>query len=88
MFVDAQLMYNWNKVLLRYCDGGSFSGNLASPIIVNDTKVFFRGHHILLAAQQELLNNQVENVVVVAVVAAVVVGVVGVVYAMAVVDVC
>jgi len=55
---DNPLMYNWNKVLLRYCDGGSFSGNLASPIIVNDTKVFFRGHHILLAAQQELLNNQ------------------------------
>ena len=21
------MMYNWNAVILRYCDGGSFSGN-------------------------------------------------------------
>ena len=28
--IDPQqnpLMYNWNAVILRYCDGGSFSGN-------------------------------------------------------------
>ena len=52
-------MYNWNKVLLRYCDGGSFSGNLDAPIVYNNAKLYFRGHHILKGMQQDLWNNQV-----------------------------
>ena len=27
--------YNWNMLFLRYCDGGSFSGNRAEPVQVS-----------------------------------------------------
>ena len=47
------MMYNWNLVVVRYCDGGSFSGNLNHPIIVNNTKLYYRGWRIL----NDLINN-------------------------------
>jgi hypothetical protein len=37
------LMWNWNKVFLIYCDGGSFSGNNHTKTIYNNTEIFFRG---------------------------------------------
>ncbi len=37
----------FNKVFVNYCDGGSFSGNVAAPVVVGNRKLFFRGHAIL-----------------------------------------
>ena len=37
----------YNRVLLWYCDGASFSGNRDTPINVNGTNLYFRGHRIL-----------------------------------------
>lgn len=32
---------------MQYCDGASFSGDVSEPVIVNGTKLFFRGARIL-----------------------------------------
>eukprot|EP01065_Artemidia_motanka_P021125 TRINITY_DN2520_c0_g1_i1.p2 TRINITY_DN2520_c0_g1~~TRINITY_DN2520_c0_g1_i1.p2 ORF type:complete len:413 (+),score=152.86 TRINITY_DN2520_c0_g1_i1:59-1240(+) len=40
------LMYNWNSVFIRYCDGGSFSGNNASTTSYGGTELHWRGKHI------------------------------------------
>jgi hypothetical protein len=45
-------------VFLRYCDGASFSGNNASTYPISGTELHFRGHHILNAAMDDLLNNR------------------------------
>ena len=49
-------MYNWNKVLALYCDGGSRAGNVDGPVIVDGegSEVFFRGAHILNATLDSL----------------------------------
>lgn len=60
------LMYDWNAVLVRYCDGTSFSGNLDSPIYANITQngvktsvpIYFRGFRILKAVFLDLMKNQ------------------------------
>lgn len=44
----------WNRVNMNYCDGNSFSGSRADPIVVNGDRVYFRGHQIVLAILQEL----------------------------------
>ncbi|KAL6642734.1 hypothetical protein ACP70R_020915 [Stipagrostis hirtigluma subsp. patula] len=45
--------YNWNRVKLRYCDGGSFAGN---SVFRNDTTVlYFRGQRIWDAIVTDLL---------------------------------
>ena len=46
----------YNHVLLKYCDGNSFSGNRDAPIEVNGDKLYFRGHRILAAALKMLLS--------------------------------
>ena len=40
------MMYNWNMVLMRYCDGGSFSGNNETVATYNGTKLYYRGKRI------------------------------------------
>ncbi|KAI5068939.1 hypothetical protein GOP47_0015240 [Adiantum capillus-veneris] len=53
--------YNWNRVLLRYCDGGSFSGNIDAPVLVQlpgESKartIYFRGERIWKALVEHLL---------------------------------
>jgi len=42
-------MYNWNKVYLRYCDGGSYSGSNATVNHYEGHPVYYRGFHILRA---------------------------------------
>jgi len=37
------LMYNWNMVYFKYCDGASFSGNNDSVSVVDGTKLYWRG---------------------------------------------
>ena len=47
------LMYDWNKALLKYCDGASFGGNRDEPINVTNTtghvvSLYSRGHRYIL----------------------------------------
>jgi len=37
------MMYNWNKVYLKYCDGASFSGSNATVTKYEGHNLFFRG---------------------------------------------
>lgn len=46
--------YNWNKVVVRYCDGASFSGD-AEGEDQDGTKLFFRGLRIWGAVIDELM---------------------------------
>lgn len=45
--------FNWNKVKIRYCDGGSFAGHLESE---RGSGLFFRGQAIWEAIIDELLS--------------------------------
>ena len=50
------LMYNWNKIYIRYCDGGSFSGN---AYYFNGTNIlYFRGKKILEVVLEDLKMNR------------------------------
>lgn len=49
------LMYNWNAVELRYCDGASLSGDKETPTVVGNTTLHFRGRAILDAEIKSLL---------------------------------
>ncbi|KAL2922326.1 Pectin acetylesterase 2 [Bienertia sinuspersici] len=42
--------YNWNRVKIRYCDGGSFSGDSQNE----KSQLYFRGQRIFSAAMEEL----------------------------------
>lgn len=44
---DNPLMYDWNKVLLVYCDGGSFSGRNDKTVSVGGKELHFKGSYIL-----------------------------------------
>ncbi|KAL3651433.1 Pectin acetylesterase 2 [Castilleja foliolosa] len=44
--------YNWNRVKLRYCDGGSFAGDSKNKV----KKLQFRGQRIWKAAMIELMS--------------------------------
>jgi len=50
------LMSNWNMVLLKYCDGASFSGNNATVNVdpATGTKLWFRGARVRALMQQSL----------------------------------
>ena len=50
--------YDWNHVFLAYCDGASFSGDVAEPVKVAFGVVYYRGHRILLATIKDLLKNK------------------------------
>jgi hypothetical protein len=45
----------WNRVILMYCDGASFSGDRDDPVVVDGTPLYFRGHRVLDALLDELL---------------------------------
>jgi len=49
------LMWNWNKVFLIYCDGGSFSGNNHTKTIYKNTELFFRGFLNLQSYHRDLV---------------------------------
>lgn len=40
---DNPLMYNWNHVLVKYCDGASYAGNTIQ--IYNNKPLYFKGMH-------------------------------------------
>jgi len=52
------MMSEWNAVFIRYCDGGSFSGNNASTLSVGGKELHMRGHHILRAVMADLFANR------------------------------
>jgi len=52
------LMYNWNAVYIRYCDGASLSGDKATPTVHNNTTLHFRGRAILDAEINSLLGDR------------------------------
>ena len=41
--------YNWNRYIFMYCDGTGHQGYIENPVIVNNTKVYFRGHNNTIA---------------------------------------
>ncbi|KAJ1695449.1 hypothetical protein LUZ63_012147 [Rhynchospora breviuscula] len=45
--------FNWNKVVIRYCDGASFSGDVEETN-QNGTTLYFRGERIWKAVLEEL----------------------------------
>jgi hypothetical protein len=52
--------HNWNSVYIRYCDGGSYAGNVKEPVTMTSKgslskKLFFRGKAILDAVYDTLL---------------------------------
>ncbi|CAH9064549.1 unnamed protein product [Cuscuta epithymum] len=47
--------YNWNRVILKYCDGGSFLGDVDQPD--PDTKLYYRGARIFKALTRYLMEN-------------------------------
>ena len=49
------LMYNWNKIELRYCDGASVSGDKTTPTKVGNDTLHFRGRSILDAEIESIL---------------------------------
>ncbi|XP_054818615.1 pectin acetylesterase 2-like [Prosopis cineraria] len=49
--------FNWNRVKLRYCDGGSFSGDSQNEA----AQLQFRGQKIWLAAVDELMSKGMQN---------------------------
>jgi len=50
--------YDWNHVYFIYCDSASWSGNRDEPVIVNGTKIYYRGHRILVSAFKDLLKTK------------------------------
>lgn len=48
-------LYNSNRVWINYCDGGSYAGDVAEPIVQRGVPIYFRGSHILEAVWDELL---------------------------------
>lgn len=47
--------HNHTKAYLRYCDGASFAGDVAVPIVRNSTKLYFRGRRVLDAVLDSLI---------------------------------
>jgi hypothetical protein len=56
--------HSWQKVFVRYCDGASFSGNVAEPV----NGLYFKGRKILDALLEDLVKNrnlaQVQDVII------------------------
>jgi hypothetical protein len=52
------LMYNWNKIEIRYCDGASVSGDKTTPTAVGNTTLHFRGRSILDAEIESILTER------------------------------
>ncbi|KAK6251631.1 Pectinacetylesterase/NOTUM - like 2 [Theobroma cacao] len=51
--------YNWNRVKVRYCDGSSFTGDVAAVNPV--TNLHFRGARVWLAVMEDLLAKGMRN---------------------------
>jgi len=54
---ENPLMYNWNVVYIKYCDGASFAGNNDTITTVDGTPLYFRGFRNLQAYYKDLTAN-------------------------------
>lgn len=58
---------DWNSVFVRYCDGSSFTGDNATALKVNGTRIHYRGAAILSSVFSDLsrfgINNATDVVV-------------------------
>ena len=57
------MMYQWNTAIARYCDGSSWSSDLAEPVIITNAngenvKLYHRGYRILKAVYKDLYDNK------------------------------
>ena len=55
------LMYNWNVVYLRYCDGNSFTGSNSTATKIYNVELHWRGKHILDGIIDDCINNRGMN---------------------------
>ena len=55
-FQSGGFFYNWIKVFIKSCDGGSFLG-YSDPVAYKDKKVYFRGSHNIIEAFNYLEQN-------------------------------
>ncbi|KAK9716068.1 hypothetical protein RND81_06G209200 [Saponaria officinalis] len=51
--------YNWNRVVVRYCDGSSYTGDVDAVDPV--TKIFYRGARVWRAVMDDLLAKGMKN---------------------------
>ncbi|KAK2972784.1 hypothetical protein RJ640_026483 [Escallonia rubra] len=51
--------YNWNRIVVRYCDGSSFTGDVEE--VDPAMKLYFRGARIFRAVMEELLAQGMQN---------------------------
>lgn len=49
------MMFNWNQVFVRYCDGGSFSGDNETVTTYKGTPLYYRGKRIREAVFDSLI---------------------------------
>eukprot|EP00475_Leptophrys_vorax_P000640 TRINITY_DN10361_c0_g2_i1.p2 TRINITY_DN10361_c0_g2~~TRINITY_DN10361_c0_g2_i1.p2 ORF type:complete len:541 (-),score=149.97 TRINITY_DN10361_c0_g2_i1:47-1669(-) len=49
--------YNWNVIVLQYCDGGFWAGNQQDPLNYSGSLLYFRGKQILQASFEFLYAN-------------------------------
>jgi hypothetical protein len=52
------LMYNWNIIYFKYCDGGSFSGSNSSSTTYQGATLHWRGKHILNGGITDMFLNR------------------------------
>ena len=55
---ENPMMYNWNKVFMRYCDGGSFAGNNENVAAYKNTSLYFRGKRVREAIAHSLFETR------------------------------
>lgn len=54
--IDANpLMWNWNAIEVRYCDGGYFSGSRVEPASLAGAGIFYSGRFVLEALIEDLV---------------------------------
>ncbi|XP_070027696.1 pectin acetylesterase 7-like isoform X2 [Nicotiana sylvestris] len=58
-YVKYADFYNWNKVFVRYCDGGAFTGDV--EYVDHVTNLHFRGARIFEAVMEDLLAKGLKN---------------------------
>ncbi|EYU29129.1 hypothetical protein MIMGU_mgv1a023759mg [Erythranthe guttata] len=51
--------YNWNRVVVRYCDGASFTGDIEA--VDPATNLYYRGARVFVAVMEDLLDKGMKN---------------------------
>jgi len=55
---ENPMMSNWNHVKMRYCDGGSFSGNNDTIAVYQNASIHWRGKRVREAIAHDLFENR------------------------------